>query len=569
MARAYFGSLLPGDPEITHVFEKLTSEPPPYFACDVETRSLKDKTVLGLAIATPEGHAFYFDIYEPTLPWHLFFDPDITKIWYNAPFDTAAEALGRWHIDITNMDDAIIAVRLIPDIGNSLEEATMHTRTQTRNMGDVMREHNVTICDNLPWPVLAEKCGRDALGTMEVWHKFRPQVTDEVYHTMNEFQKRLIAMSYQGIKLDEERVTQIDVELEANLLFYESLARRHGFNPYSPKQVAQILNHRGIYLQPNRNGAPSTTEETLREIPDALAQLTIVCRKYNKLHSTYIHKWRGQERAYTHYGLGAATGRTTSSDDNLQNTPTGQRGGDIVPKAGTVRSVFIPDTTYGTHWDLKQIELRALAFLSGDLVLQAVLNDPTRDFHGETQKLYGIYSRVQTKNINYGITYNGSDLEIAIGAGITDLNIVRRARYLFAKTFPVCWDYMQRQQAIALRDMQVTTMFGRVLRIDQGRKGLSEKHIRNCGINWSVQGTAAEIFQRIALAVESYIPTEYWLAQTHDDFWNNEVWKLGKELEHTVGFWTPIDLEHVTRFSGELAPCCSKAKELKKECINV
>ena len=77
------------------------------------------------------------------------------------------------------------------------------------------------------------------------------------------------------------------------------------------------------------------------------------------------------------------------------------------------------------------------------------------------------------------------------------------------------------------------------------------------------------MFQRIALAVEADIPHENWLAQTHDDFWNNGVWKLRKELEHILPFWTPIELEHVTRFSGELAPCCSLAKELSKECVNV
>ena len=568
MARAYFGRLKPGDPEISQVWERLNTEPPSLIACDVETRSLKDLTVLGLAIATPEGHAFYCDIYEPTLPWHLLFTDKITKIWHNAPFDMAKETLGAFKVDVTNIEDTVVVMRLIPEIGNTLEEASQFVRTQARNMGDVLHEHNVTICDNLPWPVLAEKCATDALATMQVWQKFRPLVNDEYYRTQSKFQKRLIQMSYRGIRLDQDRVTAIDRELESNLLLFNNIARRHGFNPYSPKQVAQILNHRGYYLPTNRNGAPSTTEETLREIPDALAQLTIVCRKYNKLHSTYIHKWKDKERAYTHYRMDAATGRTSSSNDNLQNTPTGQRGGDIVPKAGSVRSVFIPDTEYGTHWDLAQIELRVLAYLSGDKILQAVLNDPARDFHAETQKLYGIFSRVQTKNINYGITYNGSDYEIAIGAGITDLDVVRRARYLFAKTFPVCWDYMQRQQADALRDMQVTTMFGRVLRIDQGRGNLSEKHIRNCGINWPIQGTAAEAFQRIALAVEADIPHENWLAQTHDDFWNNGVWKLSKELEHILPFWTPIELEHVTRFSGELAPCCSLAKELGKECVN-
>ncbi len=568
MARAYFGDLLPGDPEIKRVFDSLEPNPPKLIACDVETISLTDQRVLGLAIATPEGHAFYFDIYEPTLPWPLFFRPDITKLWHNGPFDLAREALGKFKVDTENMGDTVVVMRLLPDIGNTLEEASQHVRTQARNMGDVLREHSVTTCDQLPWAVLAEKCATDALATMQVWQKFRPQIDNEYYEVQNKFQKRLIQMSYRGIKLDKERVRLIDRELEANLLLYNNLARRQGFNPHSPRQVAAILNSRGWFLPTSRSGAPSTSEETLRDIPDALAQLTIICRKYNKLHGTYIHKWKDLERAYTHYRMDAATGRTSSYKDNLQNTPTGQRGGDIVPRAGSVRSVFIPDTEYGTHWDLAQIELRALAYLSGDLELQAALNDPARDLHKETMILYNIPSRVQTKNVTYGIVFNGSDYEIAIGAGISDLNVIRRAKYAFAKAYPQCWAWMQAQQEIALQTMRVTTLFGRVLRIDQGNKGLSEKHVRNCGINWPIQGTAAEAFQRIALAVEADIPSENWLAQSHDDFWNNGVWKLSKDLEHIVPFWTPIELEHVTRFSGELAPCCSKAKVLKKKCVN-
>ncbi len=254
MARAYFGTLSPGDPEIARVFDSLESNPPKLIACDVETISLTDQRVLGLAIATPEGHAFYFDIYEPTLPWPLFFRSDVTKLWHNAPFDLAREALGKFKVDTENMGDTVVVMRLLPDIGNTLEEASQHVRNQARNMGDVLREHSVTTCDQLPWQVLAEKCAVDALATMQVWQKFRSQVDNEYYEVQNKFQKRLIQMSYRGIRLDQERVRLIDRELEANLLLYNNLARRQGFNPHSPRQVAAILNSRGWFLPTNRPG---------------------------------------------------------------------------------------------------------------------------------------------------------------------------------------------------------------------------------------------------------------------------------------------------------------------------
>ena len=85
--RAYIGELSPGDPEILVRYNQLFSTPPGLVACDTETVSLKDRTLLGFAIALPNGDGWYFTPDEPGIPWHLIKPGATVKVWHNAPFD--------------------------------------------------------------------------------------------------------------------------------------------------------------------------------------------------------------------------------------------------------------------------------------------------------------------------------------------------------------------------------------------------------------------------------------------------------------------------------------------------
>ncbi len=549
--KAYFGRYATGNPRIREVYQDLFSSPPSMVALDIETPSVKINEPIGIGIATPLGDAFYFDISDPGLPWHLVQDNPhvkVRKVWHNAPFDLAWEALGKYGADIVNIDDSVILCRMLPHVDNTLEYASQWVQTQTSNMGDVLARYGAKFVTELPFEVVAEKCCRDALATMEIFQKFKPQIDSEYYEFERKFLVKLMQMSFRGLLLDKPRVIAIDRELEADLLLYKGSAQSLGFNPLSPQQVAISLNAEGYFLPPKRGtNAPDTSEEVLEKIPHPIAQLTLLVRKYNKLHGTYIHKWLNKERVFTHFFADAATGRTSSKDENIHNLPTGTRKGHIVPKAGKVRSVFIPDEEWGTKWDLNQIEVRSLAHLSKDKNLQAVLNDPNRDLHLETQDFGKLESRVQAKNVNFGIIYNGSDKEIAKGASTNNLSMIRYVREQWQLRYPDAWAWMLESQELALENLSVPTLFGRELDVTQ--KGDNyEKHLRNRGINYRIQGTTAEIFKRIFLAVCEVIPEDKHLSQIHDEGWHNGKWEIPEEIQHIMPFWTPIEYEHVKRF---------------------
>lgn len=531
------------------LYRRLFSDPPREVALDIETISLSIDTILGIGIATPENHAWYFDIWEMSLiPWHLIHPSSTRKIWYNAPFDLKRELLGKFHADIENIDDAIIVMRMLPGIGNSLKDASQYVQTQAQNMGDVLKEYEVQTVDKLPFEVVAEKCMQDALATMQVWKRFRPAISDEYYNVEREFLVKLMKMSYAGIKIDADRAVAIDVELEARLAKAIKITDAAGFNPNSPKQVAKYLHDQGLYLPfKYKKGVAtnlSTDEDALETISDPIAATILEARRVGKAH-TRMHKWARKPRVYTHLYMDGATGRTMSRDENLQNIDSGHdEERSIRPEAGSMRSPLIPDQEFGTLWDLEQIELRAFAYITGDKNFQNIMNDPTRDIHNETMKATGLKSRVYAKGLNFGrILFNGSDAEVARQIHVQPSDVAAMWQRWSAE-FSDAANWLA--EANASTSMTVQTLYGRTLDIGSNAPYLSKKQLANRRCNYPVQGTAAEVFKRIMISTG--IPDEDIRMQIHDEEWADGIHELSSDLAHIAPFWTPLKVEYVRRF---------------------
>ena len=559
----YYGPLAAGHPDIPLIHQRLIDSPPKYIACDIETVSLKDQTIVGMGIATEDGHSFYYD--ATNLPMHFINSGSTRKVWYNAPFDLAREGLGQISgssVDLDNIDDAIILVRMLPGVGNSLEEASRMGYTHARSMKDVLKEYKckTTLELNAIDPgIVALKCCEDALATMEIFLDLRKTVDAEYYEAERRFQSILLKMSHRGILLDHDRVVAIDNELEAGLATLQKTVDAMGFNPLSSKQVIAKLHSEGVFI-PYKNKYTreiSTDKETLAKIDHVVARLTLMYRKYNRLHSTNVHRWLSQTRVYSHFRMDAVHGRTNSVNENVQNIPTGHKPDDIRPKAGSVRSVLIPDYVdtnghrVGTKFDLSQIELRILARLSGDKAMQEIFNSPDGDLHGETHQDTGLPSRTLAKNVNFGMVYGGSPEILGQFTGITDLDIIRNIITRWRTKFPTAWGWIEDQRKEGLRTTRVETMYGRKLNLLSSRASNdSDKHIGNCAVNWPIAGTAAEIFKRIGNSLSTWgIPDSDLVSQVHDEFWLDGPHHLPKDIEHTIpNLWTPIEQTQVERY---------------------
>ncbi|MFN7098039.1 MAG: DNA polymerase, partial [Gammaproteobacteria bacterium] len=182
----------------------------------------------------------------------------------------------------------------------------------------------------------------------------------------------LAEMERTGVFIDVQLLKTQSKEIAEQLMTLEKRAHElaeQPFNLSSPKQLQEILYdkmHLPI-LQKTPTGQPSTAEEVLQELAHdyPLPALILNHRGLSKLKSTYTDKLPEQVdqatgRVHTSYHqVGAATGRFSSTNPNLQNitvrTAEGRR----------IRQAFIAPPGYKIiSADYSQIELRIMAHLS-------------------------------------------------------------------------------------------------------------------------------------------------------------------------------------------------------------
>src|SRR5437870_1561806 len=200
-------------------------------------------------------------------------------------------------------------------------------------------------------------------------------------------------MQAAGVALDVDYLQEMSETLGDRMATLEADIYRHAGEPFnigSPPQLAVILYEKlrlPILKRTIKGRAPSTDADVLEKLRDhhPIVDALLSYRELSKLKSTYLdalpplvsHRDR---RIHTTYNqVGAATGRLSSVNPNLQNIPVrGETGRQI-------RRAFVaggPDRLLLVA-DYSQIELRVLAHLSGDEALAEAFASG-RDIHSAT-----------------------------------------------------------------------------------------------------------------------------------------------------------------------------------------
>ncbi|HEX4909267.1 MAG TPA: DNA polymerase I, partial [Permianibacter sp.] len=184
----------------------------------------------------------------------------------------------------------------------------------------------------------------------------------------------LARMERHGVLIDAQKLRQQSHEMAKRIAEIEQQAYElagRSFNLGSPKQLGQIFfeEMKLPVLQKTPTGAPSTNEEVLEELAldYPLPKLILEHRQFSKLKSTYTDKLPElvnpkTGRVHTSFNqTGAATGRLSSTDPNVQNIPIRTEEG------RKIRQAFIaPKGHVLMAADYSQIELRIMAHLSND-----------------------------------------------------------------------------------------------------------------------------------------------------------------------------------------------------------
>jgi DNA polymerase I len=281
------------------------------------------------------------------------------------------------------------------------------------------------------------------------------------------------------------------------------------FNLNSPPQLRAILYDK-LRLSPGKKtpkGQLSTDASVLEKLRDThpIVDAILSWRELDKLNSTYLDALPKQVdprdgRVHTTFNqTGAATGRLSSTNPNLQNIPVrGELGRQI-------RRSFVPGSKEDVLLvaDYSQIELRILAHLSGDEGLKAAFESGT-DIHTATSaRVFGLpedqvdpATRSRAKAINYGLAYGMNAWGLASRLEITPDEAQEFIDAYFA-SFPQIRDYLDRQVARAAAEGFTETILGRRRYIPELQA--ANPRVRDMGrrmaLNAPIQGSAADVFK--------------------------------------------------------------------------
>ncbi len=236
-----------------------------------------------------------------------------------------------------------------------------------------------------------------------------------------------------------------------------------------------------------------------------------------------IHPETG--RVHTFFNqTGAATGRLSSSDPNLQNIPIRTDDG------RRIREAFVPEE--GNRLlsaDYSQVELRVLAHLSEDPVLgdafrnnQDIHTRTAREVFGEAALENPAECRRRAKVINFGIVYGLSAFGMAQRLGIPRGEAQAFIDAYFER-YKRVREWVDRTLEEARSTGMVRTLFGRVRPMPEirSRDYAARQFAERTAVNTPIQGTAADIIKiamiRIHKALQGHGLSGRILLQVHDE----------------------------------------------------
>ena len=235
--------------------------------------------------------------------------------------------------------------------------------------------------------------------------------------------------------------------------------KKKGEDKYIKKPI-EVTFPRITKLRTTEKGNPSLSEHTIKDImeegPFPYMHILLFynnIKEYQKIHNTFIEGLYKFRRGFVvHHNLNqtvTSTGRLSSSNPNFQNYPT--KG-----VAAKIKKAFVSRFAGGSimEIDYKQLEVVALAYLSGDEELQQSIIDGT-DIHSVVgNKVYGAAfnedKRRTVKVVVFATLYGGGPDTIAKQSGLS-IGEVRSVQEGLFRSYPGIKKYHQKLVSRAYR----------------------------------------------------------------------------------------------------------------------
>ncbi len=533
------------------------------FAFDTETlgtRAVQDD-IVGISVAVAPGQAWYIPFGHrgaEQLPRErvlgalrpFFADARLPKYGHNAKFDI--ETLEHAGVPVEGVVfDTMLAAALL-DKRRGLKELSFYELKLPEPMTDIeeligKRGKNQLTFADVALDAATPYAAADADMTMRLVQALAPQLAEQA-KVAELYQKLeiplipvLVRMEQAGIGLDVPFMRELGRRMGDDLVRLED--QIYGFNDglkfniNSGDQLSDLLfNKLGMPtagLEKTKTGRYSLTASVLENLAGKsqhpVIDLILRYRQLTKLKSTYVDALPElvnpeTGRVHTTYSqLGAATGRLSSNDPNLQNIPTRTDEGREIRRGfvATPGCVFVAA-------DYSQIELRVLAHITQDPnLVQAFRED--QDIHAATAaQLFGVPIEKVDKNQRriakttvFGVIYGISAFGLAARTSLSRSEAQQLIDALFAR-FPGLRDYIDSTLEEGRREGFVRSLFGRRrympdLRTSGPRRQAAERE----AINAPIQATAADIMKIAMIRVDDELRRRKlatrMLLQVHDE----------------------------------------------------
>jgi len=540
-------------------------------AFDTETDALAPTRcgLVGVSLAFETQRGVYIPVRSPQTARHLDWetlqpllrplleDPQVPKTAHNAKFDLIV--LQRHGVSVLGLvDDTLVSSHLVDAsrVGHGLDalaEALLgHRNIPIESLigsGRAQRRFDQADLD-----LATEYAAEDADIALRLHRHFAPQIATQGLRSLLDTVElplvHVIArMERWGIRVDAAELDRQREGLERRLVEIRTqviAASPREFNLDSPKQLAEVLFNApgdampglGLKVVKRTKTGASTDMEVLEKLAadpavhSAVPSLVLQHRQLSKLVGTYLVGLKeaidpadGRVHASFHQ-LGAATGRLSSSDPNLQNIPirTGE--------GREIRKAFKPEAGFVfVSADYSQIELRLLAHLSGDPGLSKAFRRGEDIHRAVAAQTFGVpidqvtdAQRSAAKMVNFGIVYGITPWGLARRLG-PDASVEHATRIIhdYKARFQKIQSFLEACVDKAKTDGFVATMLGR-------RRPIPQVHSRNpaeralgerMAINTVVQGSAADLIKVAMVRLAQVLPMEHpkarLLLQVHDE----------------------------------------------------
>ena len=388
---------------------------------------------------------------------------------------------------------------------------------------------------------LDEDPASHADAVQRLFRKLRPEVDAaglaELYRTVDLPLAHVLArMEETGILIDPKQLALLSVRMEEEIArlsgeIYELAGRT--FNINSPQQLGKVLFEDLNLPAPVKYGKGKTVSTAADVLEDLagdfpIARKVLEFRQLAKLKGTYVDALPAlidpfTSRLHTTFNqTGAATGRLSSSDPNLQNIP-------IRTALGReIRAAFIPRPGWKLMVaDYSQIELRLLAHMSRDPVLVEAFRNG-EDIHTRTAaEVFGVpplmitpEQRRNAKAVNFGIVYGQSPFGLAQSLGI-DRKEAETYINAYFERYAGVRKFIEATKAEVRRTGYACTLFGRRRPIPDmnSRNFTARGFAERTAVNTPLQGTAADLIKLAMIRIDEQLrPMQArMLLQVHDE----------------------------------------------------